>query len=169
MKFKPHENEGAADDYEGTPLMRRGRELPVGAPENAESVAKSILIDLCESQDVRDSYAPSVRIDELIQRLAGVLLVNSRRENEGRTLYCFHKLPKNTAKHGVHTEALALIRDKLDALRPSNPEQWEDLPAFVFLLLADESKLQGLRSIIVTMLKRHFKHKTKRTGHGAND
>ena len=51
---------------------------PQAHRETAESVARIILVDLCDSQDVRDSYAQSASIDELIQRLAGVLIVNSR-------------------------------------------------------------------------------------------
>jgi len=169
MKFKPPGNDGAVDDYEGEPLLRRDRKMPVGAPVNAESVVKSILIDLCDSQDVRDSYAQSATIDELIQRLAGVLIVNSRGVNKDRTLYCLHKMPTHPDEQPVHEKALELIRDELNKLKRAKPEQWEDLPEFVFLLLAEKSEWEGLRSIIVTMLKRRFKHARPRTAHGTND
>jgi len=169
MKFKAPENEMAVDDYEGTPLLRRDRKLPVDAPVTAESVAKSILIDLCEGQEVRDSHGQSSTMDELVQRLAGVLIVNSIGLNKDRTLYCFHKMPKNQREHSVHNEALALIRDKLDTLKRAKPDQLGDLPGFVFLLLAETSELEALRSIVVSMLKTRFKHERKRTAHGAND
>ena len=169
MKFRPPENEMAVEDYEGTPLLRRDRKLPVNAPVTAESVAKSILIDLCEGQEVRDSHGQSRTMDELVQRLAGVLIDNSRGVNKGRTLYCFHKMPKNQREHSVHTEALTLIRDKLDTLKRAKPDQLRDLPGFVFLLLAETSELEGLRSIVVSMLKTRFKHERKRTAHGATD
>jgi hypothetical protein len=169
MKFKAPENEMAVDDYEGTPLLRRDRKLPVDAPVTAESVAQSILIDLCEGQEVRDSHGQSRTTDELVQRLAGVLIVNSVGLNKDRTLYCFHKMPKNQREQCVHTEALTLIRDKLDTLKRAKPDQLGDLPGFVFLLLAETSELEDLRSIVVSMLKTRFKHERKRTAHGAND
>ena len=168
MRFKAPENEMAVDDYEGTPLLRRDRKSPVGAPGSAESVAKSILIDLCEGQEVRDSYGQSSTIDELVQRLAGVLVVNSIGLNKDRTLYCLHKMPKNQKEHSLHTEALTLIRAKLDARKVARPEELGDLPGFVFLLLAETSELEDLRSIVVSMLKTRFKHERKRTAHGAN-
>ncbi len=93
MKFKPLKNEATVDDYEGTPLLQQERKSPVGAPETAESVARNILLDLCEGQSVRDSRAQSTTLNELVQRLAGVLIANSRGENKRRTLYCLHKMP----------------------------------------------------------------------------
>jgi len=161
MKFKVPENEMAVADYEGTPLLRRDRKLPVDAPVTVESVAKSTLIDLCEGQEVRDSYEQSSTTDELVQRLAGVLIVNSIGLNEDRTLYCLHKLPKNQREHSVHIEALTLIRDKLDTLKRAKPDQLGDLPGFVFLLLAETSELEDLRSIVVSWLKTRFNLKRK--------
>ena len=94
---------------------------------------------------------------------------NSRGLNKDRTLYCLHKLPKNQREHSVHIEALTLIRDKLDTLKRAKPDQLGDLPGFVFLLLAETSELEDLRSIVVSWLKTRFNLKRKRTAHGAND
>ena len=170
MKFRTPENEMAVEDYEGTPLLRRDRKLPVDEPVTAKSVMKSILVDLCESQGVRDSPGQSRDPDKLVERLAGVLIDHSGDLlNKDRTLYCLHKMPKNQREHPMHTEALTLIRDKLDTLKRAKPDQLGDLPGFVFLLLAETSELEELRSVVVLMLKTRFKHERKRTAHGAND
>jgi hypothetical protein len=169
MKFKTPKNEATVDDYEGKPLLQPKRKSPVGAPETPEYVARSILLDLCEGQSVRDSGAQSTTLNELVQRLAGVLIANSRGENKKRTLYCLHKMPIYPAEQSVHEKALKLVRDELDKLKGGGSKEWEDFPRFVFLLLAEESRLEGLRCTIVKMLKRRLKPARKRTGHGAND
>jgi len=169
MKFKTPKTEAAIDDYEGTPLLQPSRKSPVGAPETVESVAKSILVDLCEGQSVRDSDAPSVTLDELVQRLAGVLIDHSRGVNKNRTLYCFHKMPAQPGERSVHENALRLVRDELDRLKGGGSREWENFPRFVFLLLSEKSELEGLRSIIVRMLERRSKHARRRGAHGASE
>ena len=73
------------------------------------------------------------------------------------------------AEDAVKETAMRLVRDELDKLRESGSREWEEFPRFVFLLLAEESKLEGLRGTIVKMLKRRLKPARKRTTHGADD
>jgi hypothetical protein len=114
MKFKPLESDAAVADYEGTPLLQPERKPPVGAPETVESVAISILVDLCEGQSVRDSGAQTRKLGPLVERLAGVLIDNSGGVNKKRTLYCLHKMPVRPEEQSLHEQALALIHGKLD-------------------------------------------------------
>jgi len=158
MKFKVPNDKATVDDYEGTSLLQPMVKSPVGAPQTVESVARSILMDLCEGQSVRDSGAQSSTLDELVQRLAGVLIDHSRGVNKKRTLYCLHKMPTRPEEKSVHERALKLVRDELDKLKRGGSKEWENFPGFVFLLLAENSQWEGLRSIIVTMLKRRLKH-----------
>ncbi len=169
MKFKSPNNEATADDYVGTPLLERKRKSPVGAPETADSVARSILLDVCESHSVRDAGSRTPTLNELVQRLAGVLIANSRGPNKKRTLYCVHEMPAHSTEQTIHENALRLVQDELARLKGGGTREWDDFPRFVFLLLAEESKLEGLRGTIVKMLKRRLKPARKRTAHGAND
>ncbi len=159
-----------AEDYEGKAFLRRAGKpkLPVEAPRTVESVAKSILVDLCEGQAVNDSASQSRTLKALVQRLLGVLNRYRHGENRGRTLYCFHTLPDDQREQTVHTEALTLIRKELDCLKPTDPDQLKKFPRFVFLLLQKESTLEELRSVIVTVLLTRFKHERTRTGHAAS-
>jgi len=158
------------EDYEGKPLIRRAGKLklPVEAPPTAESVAKSILVDLCEGQAVYDSAGQSRTLKALVQRLLGVLNRYRHGENRGRTLYCFHALPDDQKEHTFHKDALTLIRKELDALRPKDPELLKEFPRFVFLLLEKTSVHEELRSVIVTVLLTRFKHERTRPGHAAS-
>jgi hypothetical protein len=106
----------------------------------------------------------------MISRKLGLGVINRYRhgENRGRTLYCFHTLPEDQRELTVHTEALTLIRKELDALKPTDPEQLKKFPKFVFLLLAETSDFEELRSVIVTVLLTRFKHERTRTGHAAS-
>jgi hypothetical protein len=157
------------DDYEGRPLVRRAgkSKLPIEAPSTAESVAKSVLVDLCEGRGVRGKDE-SRTLKDLVSRFLGVLRRERQGENKKRTLYCFHVLPDDPREHQVHVDALLLIRKELDTLKPSDPAQQKQYPRFVFLLLAKKSDLEELRSIVVTVLLTRFKHERARTGHAAS-
>ena len=61
---------------------------------------------------------------------------------------------------------LTLVRDEFDKLKGGGLKKWEKLPDFVFLLLAEKSKLEELRAVIVEVLTRRFEHARKRTAHG---
>lgn len=155
-------------DYEGKAFLRRPGKLPVEAPRTAESVAKSILVEICEGQAVNDSASQSRTLKALVQRLLGVLNRYRHGENRERTLYCFHTLPEDQREQTVHQEALTLIRKELDVLKPISPELLKKFPRFVFLLLAETSDFEELRSVIVTVLLTRFKHERTRTGHAAS-
>ena len=104
MKFKPLTNE-ATGDYVGNALIQPKRKSPIGAPETVESLARSILVDLCEGQSVRDSIAESLALDELVRRLAGVLIFHSPGVNKKRTLYCLHETPARPKERSLHEQA----------------------------------------------------------------
>ena len=167
MKFKPP-TEFPVTDFDGTPLVRGGGSA-FGRPVTKESLAESILLDLSEGQGVSLSSNQPQALDALVERFAGILIDNSRGENTGRTLYGFHKLPKNPQDHPVHIDALTLIRDKLAETRRKKPNEFRDLPAFVFLVLALESEHGGLQTVVVKMLKRRFEREINRTPNAAND
>ncbi len=69
----------------------------------------------------------------------------------------------------MHEQALKLVRDELDKLKGGGSKEWENFPGFVFLLLAEESKLEGLRGTIVKMLTKRFEYARKRRVHGASE
>ena len=128
------------DDYEGRPLVRRAgkAKLPIEAPLTAESVAKSVLVDLCEGRGVRDK-GESRTLKDLVSRFLGVLRRERQGENKKRTLYCFHMLPDDPREHQVHIDALLLIRKELDALQPSDPAA-EAVPSLRLSLACEEER-----------------------------
>ncbi len=167
MKVKPP-NEFPVKDFDGTPLLRGGG-TPFGRPVTAESLAQSILLDLCEGQGLPGSSNPAHTLDVLVERFAGILIDNSTGVNRGRTLHGFHKMPENPRDHPVHADALTLIRDGLARTRRDKPNEFRGLPGFVFLVLAKKSEHEGLQTVVVQMLKRRFESPTNRPAHGAND
>jgi len=167
MKFKPPK-EFPVKDFDGTPLLRGGGSS-FGRPVTQESLAKTILLDLCEGQGVSESSNQPQTLDVLVERFAGILIDNSRGVNKGRTLYGFHKMPENPRDHPVHTDALTLIRDELAKTKREKPNEFRGLPGFVFLVLAQKSEHEGLQTVVVQVLKRRFEREKNRTAHAAND
>ena len=131
MEFRPLTNE-ATSDHEGTPLIQPRRKSPIGKPETAESVAESILADLCESQSVRDSIAESTKIDELVRRLAGISINHSPCVKEKRTLYSLPQDAQQDPRNGrcMKTRGLKLVRRKLDSLHGKRAEEMEKISDF---------------------------------------
>jgi len=167
IKVKPP-REFPVKDFDGAPLLRGGGSS-FGGPVTQESLAKSILLDLCEGQGMSESSNQPQTLDVLVERFAGILIDNSRGVTKGRTLYGFHKMPEDPRDHAVHTDALTLIRDELAKTKQKKPNEFRGLPGFVFLVLARKSEHEGLQTVVVQMLKRRFEREKNRIAHGAND
>jgi hypothetical protein len=160
MKVKPPQKDTEVEDFDGAPSFR-GRKGAFGAPVEAEGLARDILIDLCESNDLPDSLSPSRTIDELVQRLASILIRNGTGERRGRTLYCFHAMPEDQKTSALHAEALGLIQTKL-----ARYGVVYGLPAFIFVALAKTSRIEFEQSLLVQVLNARFRHLRNRTKHG---
>ena len=132
--------------------------LALGKPPNCESVAVSILRDLCAGHDVTDSSGQLLSLDQQVERLAEVLLANSQGDNRGRTLYCFHRMPGNPQQDALHSAALTSIAEKLDGLKRTKPVKWGDVPDFVFLLLSGSGGVEFPARIVVDVMLTRIKH-----------
>jgi hypothetical protein len=168
MRHKPPRNEAPVHNFEGAPFLSRAGKLPLAAPSTRESVAKSILVDLCKGHDPDDPLSESSSLDELVQSLAGILTLMGQRKNKERTLYCFHKMPENPTEHDVHKDALTIIGENLLKLKEANSKAWGDMPRFVFIVLAETSDQEGLRKILVKVLRTRFHYEQNRSGYAAS-
>jgi hypothetical protein len=161
-------DEAQVGDYQGGPAVRRSGKPPVAKPPTAESVAQSILLDLCEGHMVGFASHGAPSFEELIAHVHTVLQLCCGGVNKGRTLYCFHTLPEKEDMQKIHTQALVLIREKLDAKTPADPELRKEIPRFVFLLLAPVSQYGHLRPIILDVYRMRFKQEELYKNHGTS-
>ncbi len=154
-------------DFHGVTFLSGGGSA-FGPLVTRETLAESVLTDLYKGQGVHLSgQLPT--LDSLVDGFAGILVDNHRGKKRGRTFYAFHKMPDNPDDHPVHIDALTLIRDKLAKTKEREPEQFDGLPGFVFLVLTKKNDHAGLHTVVVEMLKRRFKREKSRTAHGPNE
>ncbi len=77
-------------------------------------------------------------------------------------------MPTGSEEQSTHEDALRLIRGELDKLKATGLENGKAFRRFVFLVLAENSKWETLRKIIVDDVDDSAPNtREKRTGHGA--